>query len=117
MLKYWRNGKVRSSSGVTLLFSYVWLIPVIPAAVIGALFVLTHKERRRTSRTILDQEYWHLFISAPIPFTSLLLVVGLFGSQVDKSSIKVIKVYRLGLLGTLLDVKSNAGACLYLLAK
>ncbi|TLU61812.1 hypothetical protein FE810_13405 [Thalassotalea litorea] len=69
MLKYWRNGKVRKSSGVTLLFSYVWLIKVYLLGLLGTLldfksnvgtcwrqFVFVGKVKKDTLREYLSND-------------------------------------------------------------
>ncbi|MCU4676550.1 hypothetical protein N7931_13010 [Catenovulum sp. 2E275] len=135
-MKYWRNGEVKQTISWKALFSYLWLVPT-PAIVFTFIVLFSPKgapARGQAASTKLDLNVlfervlfiyeWLLVIGigawiitffirlTPAFFIrDKLLHISTFGisSQYPLSGICKIKVYRLGPIGTLLDVKSSMG--------
>lgn len=134
-MKYWRNGKVANSIRWWALFSYIWVVPA--PSVAFTLFVLTSpKGSYERSQVISSPKinwdavilaYEGLLLLGVVAWLITVLIrltpafkiknnnllVSTFGwsSTYPMDCVHLIKVYNLGPIGTMLDLKSEIGTC------
>lgn len=129
----WRNGTTEKLSKFKICFSYIWLIPGVPLAIYFFAFYLDARNRNTNDYEILGflfkqphemniifgligVLFWLTTIRAlsrPLFQINenevLLYKIGFWATRLGPNSVKTIKVYNLGPIGLLMDIKSSAG--------